>query len=542
MTDRTDKTLPDPARRTFLARGGSLGLLLATTGLPTCLAAQETPVPAVDPAAAPPAAMAFSFDSLTEAARARAAGEDPVPAPLSDFLAGLDYDKYQMIQFWPKRARWAEKDSLWRVLPFHVGWLFKEPVKIYEVTDGQAAEMGFTTADFEYRAPLKAEVPENFTLPGVAGFKLNHPINRGDLFDEVISFVGASYFRVLGQGNAYGLSSRGLAIDTGLSKAEEFPRFTGFWLEKPAPGAQVVTVYAALDSASVTGAYRFTITPGVETTVDVTARLFFRNEVEELGIAPLTSMFLYGEVNRARFDDYRPQVHDSNGLRIERADGDVIWRALNNPLALASSYFAETRPRRFGLHQRGRDFDDYQDAEAHYERRPSVDIEPLGDWGAGRVRLVEIPSALEVHDNIVAYWVPDQKPAAGSSLEISYRMHWGRLDAPAMDDRARVLETRGGVGGAAGNDNPPDTRKFVVDFQGGMLSRLAPEDAGIKPVVTVTNGKAENVTLHRIDGTDIWRLVFDVASDTGAVAELSAHVAGYGRKLTEIWMFQWVKS
>lgn len=532
MTETENISRVSLTRRQIIANGFALGALLSSTAVPTILRAQEVTPPAGEP---------FSFDILTEKMRIRSMGEDPVAPPLSDFLASLDYDKYNLIQFWPKRARWSEEGSSWRVLPFHMGWLFKEPVRVQEVVDGRATEMTFTTADFEYRGELKAEVPADFALPGVAGFKLNHPVNRPDLFDEVISFVGASYFRVLGQGNAYGLSSRGLAINTGLSRAEEFPRFTGFWLERPAPGSETVVVYAALDSASVTGAYRFVISPGVETTVDVTARLFFRAEVEELGVAPLTSMFLYGEVNRARFDDYRPQVHDSSGLRIVREDGDVIWRALNNPLQLASSYFAETRPRRFGLHQRDRDFAAYQDAEANYELRPSVDIEPVGDWGAGRVRLVEIPSDLEVHDNIVAYWVPERKPVAGDALELAYRMYWGRLPVPETEDRAIVLETRGGVGGGAGLDNPPDTRKFVIDFKGGMLSRLPVDDQNIEPVVSATNGKVDVVTLHKIEGTDIWRLVVDIASETGAVCELSAHVAGYGRKLSEIWMFQWVK-
>ena len=508
-----------------------MGILLGTTGLPSIVRAQQTS-PQPEP---------FSFDALTETMKARAAGQDPVAPPLSDFLANLDYDSYQMIQFWPKRARWADDGSTWRVMPFHIGWLFKEPVKVYEVVNGAATEMQFTTADFEYRNKLAAEVPKDFTLPGVAGIKLNYPLNRADLFDEIVSFVGASYFRALGQGNAYGLSARGLAINTGMSEAEEFPRFTGFWLEKPAAGAASFVLYAALDSASVTGAYRFVVVPGVDTVIEVTARLFFRSEVAELGIAPLTSMFLYSDINRNRFDDYRPQVHDSNGLRIMRADGDVMWRALNNPLQLASSYFAESRPQRFGLHQRGRTFEDYQDAEAHYELRPSVDIEPIGDWGNGKIRLVEIPSDLEVHDNIVAYWVPERKPLAGESIEISYRMHWGRLPVPETDDRAIVVATRGGVGGTAGLSTPPDTRKFVVDFKGGMLSRIPGDDTSVAPVVTVTNGKAEFVTLHKIEGTDMWRLVFDVASEKGVVCELSAHVAGYGKKLSEVWMFQWVK-
>jgi glucans biosynthesis protein len=366
-------------------------------------------------------------------------------------------------------------------------------------------------------------------------------MNRGDKMDEVISFIGASYFRALGLGNAYGLSARGLAIDSGLPKAEEFPRFSGFWIEKPAAWADTMTVYAALDSASVTGAYRFVVTPGVETTVDVTARLFFRSDIEQLGVAPLTSMFLFADINRGDYDDYRPRVHDSNGLRIVRADGDVIWRALDNPQALSSSYFAETAPRRFGLHQRGRDFDDYQDAGARYDLRPSVDIEPVGDWGSGKIRLFELPTAVEVHDNIGAFWVPDTPIKAGDAHEFAYRMHWGRLEPDYADDRAVVWATRGGIGGPAGLENPPDSRKFVVDFKGGMLGRLPEDDAEVKPVLTINGGKADVTTLSKLPGSDVWRLVVDVASDSGTLVEMTAHVAGYERKLSEIWSFQWVK-
>ncbi len=251
---------------------------------------------------------AFSFDLLTEAARSRAAEMAPGSEELAPVFKDLTYDDYQMIQFRPSRVRWKAKDSTWNLLPFHLGWLFKEPVRLHEVVDGMATELTFTTDDFEYRGHLKQDVPAGTALPGVAGFKLTHPLNRSDKMDEIISFVGASYFRALGLGNTYGLSARGLAIDSGLTKAEEFPRFSGFWLERPAPSATAVTIYAALDSASATGAYRFVVTPGVETVVEVTARLFFRSDVEQLGVAPLTSMFLFADVNRAGFDDYRPRA------------------------------------------------------------------------------------------------------------------------------------------------------------------------------------------------------------------------------------------
>lgn len=529
------------SRRGIMLRGAALGVLLTTTSRPAILHAEGTTDAAGATVEGAVAAQPFDFEVLTAIMRETAKGESPPPPALPEFLANLGYDEYKMIQFSKSHTRWATPGMDWHLVPFHVGWLFKEPVLIYEVQDGMASAMTFSTADFEYRNQLAEKIPADFALPGVAGVKLFYPLNRPDIFDEVISYVGASYFRALGVGSAYGMSARGLAINTGLSTAEEFPRFTAFWMEKPAPGAGTVRLWASLDSASVTGAYQFVIIPGEDTQVEVTARIFFRAAVQELGIAPLTSMFLYADVNRSSFDDYRGRVHDSDGLRVVRADGDVIWRQLNNPVQLASSYFSEERPQRFGLMQRNRDFTAYEDDEAHYERRPSVDIEPIGDWGKGSVRLVEIPSNLETHDNIVAYWVPSASPQPGDMLEIAYRMHWGMLRTADDEQLARVTATRGGIGGPAGVDNPPDSHKFVVDFEGGLLGRLPGDNTEIEPVISVNNGSADVVTMHKIDGLDIWRLVMDISSEKGVVCEISAHVAGYGKKLSEIWVYQWVK-
>ncbi len=533
---RTD--LSTSSRRAFLLAMGTTALTVPMLFGSDIVLAQEASKD--DPQEA--TGEVFSFDLLTEAARSRAAEKVAAPEELASVFKDLNYDDYQMIQFRPGKARWRARGSAWNLLPFHLGWLFKEPVRLHEVVNGMATELTFTTDDFEYRGHLKQDVPAGTALPGVAGFKLTHPLNRGDRMDEIISFVGASYFRALGLGNTYGLSARGLAIDSGLTKAEEFPRFSGFWLERPAEDAGSVSIYASLDSESATGAYRFVVMPGEETVVEVTARLFFRADVEQLGIAPLTSMFLFADVNRTRFDDYRPRVHDSNGLRIVRSDGDVIWRALDNPERLTSSYFSETQPRRFGLHQRGRDFEDYQDAGARYDLRPSVDVEPIGDWGTGKVRLFELPTDVEVHDNIGAFWIPDSPVKAGDAREFAYRLHWGRLEPDYSDDRAIVWATRGGVGGPAGVENPPDLHKFVVDFKGGMLGRLPETDKQIEPVLNITGGNADILTLSKLPGTDIWRMVADISAEDDAAVEMTAHIAGYGHKLSEIWSFQWIKS
>ena len=528
-------TLP---RRGVLAGISTLVLLHCGTSLVPMARAQTAPAPETAPDAAP-AGVPFDFDTLTEEMRLLSQAEAVAAERASGFFSDFTYDDYNSVQFNPKRARWAGPEAGFHLHAFHMGWLFAEPVNLFEIEGGIAQPIVFSTDDFLYYDRVKDRVPLHEPLPGVAGFRLNAPLNRADLFDEVIAFLGASYFRAVGRGNGYGLSARGLAINSGLNQPEEFPRFSRFWVEKPVPFAREVTVYAALESASCTGAYRFVIRPGTNTEMDVTARLFFRTEVDQVGIAPLTSMFLFSEKNRADFDDFRPNVHDSDGLAILRRDGDRIWRPLNNPVKLTESWFVEENLQSFGLMQRDRDFESYQDAVSHYERRPSLLVEPLADWGRGAVRLVEIPSDLEVNDNIVAFWVPEAKPVPGALVEYAYRLHWGLLPVDPAADVAYVKETRAGTGGVSGVENTEGTRKFVVDFAGGMLATL-PTDAEVEAVVTITGGEISVQTLSKIDSVNIWRLVIDVLPETGATVELVAHVAGYGRKLSENWQYQWV--
>lgn len=527
--------LPDQFSRRAMLRMAA-AMLPAALVAPQLAFAQET-APAAAPADA--ASQQFSFDLLAEEMK-QLATQPHVTAPAPEgFLGDLTYDDYRLIRFRDDHARWNEPGSNFRLAAFHMGWLFPEPVRIYEVANGLSTEMRFTTDDFEYLNDLAARVPEHAKLPGVAGFRLNTALNRPDKLDELVAFVGASYFRALGRGSAYGLSARGLALNTATASGEEFPRFSRFYMERGAQGATSITVYATLEGPSVTGAYRFVITPGEATTMDVTARLFFRQDVAELGVAPLTSMFLFSEKNRSDFDDYRPNVHDSDGLRIVRTGGDVIWRPLNNPPQLTGSYFAETAPRSFGLFQRDRAFENYQDTGARYERRPSLNVEPLGDWGKGNVRLVEIPSDLEANDNIVAYWVPEAPAKAGEAREFAYRLNWGDLPHDDGEPLAYVHETRAGKGGVSGVESVKGTRKFVIDFKGGLLAALDAK-ATIEPVVTVTGGELLGTTLEKIAGTDVWRLVVDAGAGDGAIVELGAHVAGYDRKLTETWLYQWI--
>lgn len=524
MNESCPKTLPN--RRGVLKLLASSLALMSTTGI-----AHAQPQEAAAASAIP-----FSFDLLTEEMRAAAGRPHEMRVPeMPDFVKNLDYDSYRLIQFRRDRAKWAETDSLYQIHAFHPGWLFKEPVQMFEVDGGTARPMLFSEADFEYLGDV-AGVHGPQPLPGVAGFRINTPLNAPNVFDELVAFLGASYFRALGRGNIYGLSARGLVINSWQQGPEEFPRFSRFYLEKP-QGDGPIVVNAALESESVTGAYRFEITAGEETVMEVTARLFFRKDVAELGVAPLTSMFLYAQANRSQFDDYRPQVHDSNGLFIERDTGETMWRALNNPPALGNSYFSETNPRVFGLHQRDRDFEHYQDAGAHYERRPSLNVEPIGDWGAGRIRLIEVPSKLEAEDNIVAFWVPEEPVKAGDEREFRYRLRWGDI-RPETSDFGYVAETRAGRGGVSGVDGASTLRKFVVDFEGGILDTL---DANTQLDIAAGVSGANLVfsTVSRIDANGRWRLVLDVEVTGTEPVELRAYLAGLNRKLTETWLYQW---
>ena len=295
------------------------------------------------------------------------------------------------------------------------------------VSGGQPAPVPYQPGMFDYGANnFGDKLPDDL---GFAGFRIHYPLNRPDYFDELAVYLGASYFRILGRNQIYGASARGLAVDTAATSGEDFPRFREFWIEEPGADATRLTIYALLDSRSATGAYRFVLTPGTDTQAEVTASVYPRRDIGKLGMAPLTSMFFFGE-NRGRgFDDFRPEVHDSDGLQMETGQGEWIWRPLLNPKDLRVSSFTDENPRRFGLIQRDRDFLHYQDLESSYHRRPSYWVEPVGDWGKGRVELVEIPTDEEINDNIVAYWVPERAVRGGEGLDFSYRLR-SVLDSP----------------------------------------------------------------------------------------------------------------
>jgi glucans biosynthesis protein len=448
----------------------------------------------------------------------------PARNPLPQALERLSYDGYRGIRYRAERALWAEGDLPFRLQPHHRGFLFKDRVSIFEVADGRARPLPYVPDDFTFEG---VEAPPADADLGFAGFRLLHPLNRGDHFDEVCSFLGASYFRAVGRGHVYGLSARGLAIRTAHAQGEEFPAFTAFWIERPSPGATAVTVHALLESPSVTGAYSFVIAPGEATVMGVDAQLFPRADLPHIGIAPGTSMFFFGPNDPATKPDYRSAVHDSDGLMTRSGRGEQIWRPLCNPRTLQVSGFQDQAPRGFGLMQRNRRFDAFQDLEAMYHRRPSLWVEPLDDWGAGEVRLIEIPTPSEIHDNIVAAWSPREPLRAGQPTRLRYNLHWVGSGPPGPP-HLTFATTRIGAGAQEG------TLHVVLDTARAMRT-----GGTLEPLVEADAGAIANVALRDNVETGGFRLAFDLKPGVSRVIELRARLVDGDAPASETWMYRW---
>ena len=483
-------------------------------------------------AALPARAAAFGLDDVAE--RAHRLAEKPfldAKGRVPDWLLKISYDQWREIRFRPERALWRDRKAPFQVQFFHPGLYYNRTVRVNVVEAKGIHPVDFSPDQFDYgKNDFASRVPQNL---GYAGLRAHYPIKTRDYFDEVIVFLGATYFRAVGKDEGFGLSARGLGIDTAESWGEEFPFFKEFWLVSPAPQADRLTVYALLDSPRLSGAYRFVVRPGEQTAVDVECRLFLRKEVRKLGIAPLTSMFFHGENTNRPFDDFRPEVHDSDGLLLGFASGEWLWRPLENRRTLNVNRFRMERPRGFGLLQRDREFDHYQDLETYPERRVSAWVEAGGDWGAGSVELVEIPSPSDTNDNVVAYWVPESAPKPGEPAAFSYTLYWYG-DDPARPPGGRAVATRRDGGTAK------DAQRFVIDFAGKKLAAI-PADRVLHGVVTVAGGAEAGELLeeHVVKNpfTGGWRLTFQVRPKRREPLELRAFLEQGGDTLTETWSY-----
>jgi periplasmic glucans biosynthesis protein len=494
-------------------------------------------VPA-QPGKPPQAPPKFDFDDVMRRARDLATAEFDTASPaLPDALNKLDFDAWRDIRFRPDKAFLAANGSQFRLQLFHLGHLYRRPMTINTLRDGIPTPIPYAANLFDYgRTKIDKPLPVNL---GFAGFRLHYPLNNPAIFDEVIAFLGASYFRFLGRGQHYGMSARALAVEAGTDK-EEFPFFREFWIETPEPDAGQATVYAVLDSPSTTGAYRFDLYPGIDTAIEISATLFPRKPNVKFGLAPLTSMFFIGENDHRFNDDFRPELHDSDGLLIHSGTGEWIWRPLRNPAKPAVSAFLDRDLRGVGLLQRDRDFDHYQDLDLAYEMRPSYFVEPRESWGEGRVELVELPTGHETNDNIVTFFVPKDAPELGKPFSYAYRLV-ASLNPSELSPNGRTLNTYQTTAAALGSaDAPvPGSRRFIIDFNGGDLAYYAGDPQLVEVVPSASQGKIVRSFIVPNAHTKGFRAVIDVVLDPGQSADLRAFLRTGTRALTETWTFPW---
>ncbi|MBS7539836.1 OpgD/OpgG family glucan biosynthesis protein [Ancylobacter lacus] len=456
------------------------------------------------------------------AAKPFKAGDQALPPELDK----LSYDDYRNIRFNADRSLWRGQGLPFEVQLLHRGFLFRDRVDISVVAEGKTQKLVYQPELFRFEHGLARPDPKLDI--GFSGFRLHGPINRPDYFDEIAVFQGASYFRAVAKGQVYGASARGLSVKTGDPGGEEFPVFRAFWIERPRPDVNSIVLHALLDSPSAAAVYRFTIRPGDSTVMTVEMTVFPRSDVDQAGLASLTSMFMFGPNDRDGIDDFRPAVGDSQGLAIINGNGERVWRPLTNPSRLQLSSFVDTNIRGFGLMQRQRSFFDYQDLEARYEKRPSIWVEPIGDWGEGAVHLVEIPTKEEVHDNIVAFWRPKEPLRKGGEYNYTCRLHW-TWDTPDRDPIGRFAATR--VGGNSGK------RLFVLDIDGEPVKDVALD--GLEARVSASGGAISNIVLQPNPDIGGLRLSFAFEPKGADVAELRANVVRGEQRLSETWIYRW---
>lgn len=451
-------------------------------------------------------------------------------------LSQLTYDSYREIRFRNDKAFWRDGGSDFRLLPFHLGFLHDKPVQLHIIKYGSANPIPFTTSLFEYG---KVTVPKQLSPSlGFAGFAVTTNLNDLKIQDELISFLGASYFRLIGRGQRYGLSARSLALDIGGAQPEEFPFFRALWVEEPSRDSTQLVIYALLDSPSVAGAFRYVVTPGKTTFVDVTATIIPRTSIERLGIAPLTSMFLAGEGDLGQRTDFRPEIHDSDGLMIQTGSGEWIWRPIKNPTALRISSFGDRNPRGFGLMQRDREFGHYQDLEAHYHARPGYWVEPHGDWGEGRIDLIEIPTDGEAFDNIGACWTPKEPLPPGKAAEFRYRIS-ALSTTEQLHPYGQARNSFSGLDVEEGHVQGMGKKRFIVDFDGGDLDFYLSDPGRIDIVASTTSGFIAASILDANPAAKGFRVIVDATLPEGQTAELRIFLKSRARTLTETWTSTW---
>jgi len=470
---------------------------------------------------------AFSFATLKRLAEETASVQHQPPKRASEPFLKLDYDGYRLIAARHENSLWRDINLPFLAEFFAGGYIFEYPVEINTVdAAGKVTPLTAGPQWFQYRG--KSEPLAKEPGGGFSGFRMLTQLDAKDEKVEFIVFQGASYFRGRAANQGYGSSARGLAVDVGLPSPEEFPRFIKFWIEQPAKDAKQARVWALMDGPAESGAYEFTITPGNELNLDVQAELWFRHGVQKVGIAPLTSMWMWDGNNKPA-NEPRPEVHDADGLLIQDGADAWTWRPLHRPKKPTVSQWPVADLRGFGLLQRDRNFDHYRDDEARYHLRPSLWVTPTGNWGPGRIELLELPSETEGGDNMGAYWVGREPFAAHSHRTLSYRLTFGDGPADHAQD-LQVVDTR--------LTNAGEVTNFEVEFAGA--TRVASAES-VSPKVTSDAGTVENISSAvGNDGHVIVR--FSYRPSGNDKAQLQAQLGTETAPVSEKWSYLWTRS
>ncbi|GLK67210.1 glucan biosynthesis protein [Hansschlegelia plantiphila] len=485
----------------------------------------------------------FSYDLLKRLAKDLAGKPYKEPArPDPAIVQQIDYDAHGKLKFKPDDALYADSPGAYPITFMHVGQYFPKTVRMHAVVDGKAREIIYDPSLFEMPADSVARklAPQPSAFAGFWVREAKDQVtDKGDwkTREPFATFLGASYFRAIGEKGQVGMSARGVALFPQPGAAEEFPDFIAYWFEPAMSDSDPVTVFALLDGPSLTGAYRFLIHRTAGTLMEIEATVTMRKDVDRVGLAALTSMYWFSETAKPTLIDWRPEVHDSDGLAMWTGAGERIWRPLNDPPRIMTSTFADEHPRGFGLLQRDRAFDHYQDG-VKYQDRPSTWVEPVGDWGKGSVQLVELPTDDEIHDNVVAYWIPAQPTKAGVTIALAYKLYW-QDEEPFPTSLGRCVATRLGRGGQPGLPRPPGLRKFMIEFLGGPLEDI-PYGQTVEPVLWASRGTFSYIYAEAVpsDVKGHWRAQFDLKVEGPEPVDMRCYLKVGDKTLTETWLYQ----
>ncbi len=447
-------------------------------------------------------------------------------ADLPESLRGLNYEQYTGIRAKASTDIWATENIGFALVPLHRGFIFSTPVAINLVTQGLARRLIYNQNQYDFG---KLAVPTTLGDIGFSGFKI---LAQGaDTFYDVVHFQGASFFRSLARGQGFGTMARALSIKTADPRGEEFPAFRSVWVERPTLAVAALVIHALIDSESLTGAYRFTVRPGDATIIDTECTLFARNLVDHFGLATMSATHLLGSIDRHRSDDLRPNVSEIGGLQMLTGSGEWLWRPIANRETLQISTFVDDKPRGFGFLQRDRDFERYQDDDQHWELRPSLWIEPIGDWSSGGLQLVEIPTETEANDNIITYWRPKQVLAPGSETSFAYRQFWC-WSPPERPSLAVTTASYSGRGLAARR------RRFIAEFTGDILAEQS-LNQDIKPSLSLSPGTITLIRTFRSKDLKIFRVLFEFDPGSETSCEMRLVLEAHGKPVSETWLYRW---